>query len=79
MKVNDSNARCTISSGDVSTITSTILMMLEGCETKNVGVDLAEVVRQFLNDHIGLSELDFSGHVQKAFWAELKAEHPEEF
>ena len=54
--------------GEIDTIVSAIHLMLE--RSHNAGVDVAEVVKQFLNHSLLEPE-------RNQFWAELKAEHAE--
>ena len=60
------NLRCTMNEGRVDTIVSAIYLMMDG-PSKNLGLDFAEVVRQFLRD-LNVAE-------QGQFWAEFEARH----
>jgi hypothetical protein len=64
--INYHNLKCTMNEGSVDTIVSAIYLMMDG-PSKNVGLDFAEVVRQFLRD-LTVAE-------QRQFWTEFEARH----
>ena len=64
--INYHNLKCTMNEGSVDTIVSAIYLMMGG-RSKNVGLDFAEVVRQFLRD-LTIPE-------QRQFWTEFEARH----
>jgi hypothetical protein len=64
--INYHNLKCTMNEGSVDTIVSAIYLMMGG-HSKNVGLDFAEVVRQFLRD-LTVAE-------QRQFWNEFEARH----
>jgi hypothetical protein len=61
---NRRNSRCSMQDGEIDTIVSAIHLMLE--RSQNAGVDLAEIVKQFLNNSLTEPE-------SNQFWTELKA------
>jgi hypothetical protein len=58
------NGRCSMQDGEIDTIASALHLMLE--RSHNAGVDLAEIVKQFLNNSLTEPE-------RSQFWTELKA------
>jgi hypothetical protein len=64
--INYLNLKCTMNEGSVDTIVSAIYLMMDG-PSKNLGLDFAEVVRQFLRD---LTIAD-----QRQFWTEIEVRH----
>jgi hypothetical protein len=64
--INYHNLKCTMTEVSVDTIVSAIYLMMDG-PSKNLGLDFAEVVRQFLRD-LTVAE-------QRQFWGEFEARH----
>jgi hypothetical protein len=58
------NSRCSMQDDEIDTIVSAIHLMLE--RSHHVGVDLAEIVKHFLNNSLIEPE-------RNQFWTELKA------
>jgi len=68
--INHFNLRCTMNEGSVDTIISAIYLMMDG-PSKNMGLDFAEVVRQFVSE-LSIPEA-------RQFWAEFKTLHQQKW